>query len=442
MKRFLLLAMIVCATTITVSAQQQALPERYGEDPAQREENAKTYSYLQHAYNTKSYEDVLGFYRKLVVAAPKVSMNMYIWAAEIYRGKMARATSKVERTAYLDTLLNIFDKRIEFFGDHQKYGKAYLSAQKALLVNEADPSNHERVFGLFREAVKIGGHDVDPALVTTFFNSLTESFKLDDISAEEYLKSFEELSSLLSDIGSEDANQALSNLESLFGASGAASCENIENIFRPKYEADPTNADLVKQILSLLSRSKCNSDFQLALTEKYYAIEPSPELAAMLASSCELKKDYKKAVEYFKVAITSEQDPTRKMAYVLSAASSCLGGAQYKEAAEFARQAIAIDEAKAGVAYLILAEAYAGGVRSCGGFELSAAYWLVVDQLVQARAKLADQPSQVENINRQIASYSAAFPKVEDTFQRDLKPGQGYSVNCGWVSGRTTVRER
>ncbi|MEG0467688.1 MAG: hypothetical protein RR551_05305 [Mucinivorans sp.] len=441
MKRFLLILVVACATTFGVNAQQ-TFPERYGADPTKREENAKTYSYMQHAYTTKSYEDALGFFRKLVVDAPKISMNMYIWASDIYRGKLARATTKVERNTYLDTLLMIFDKRIENFGDHEKYGKPYLTAQKALMFNETDPSNQARAKKLFREAIAAGGKQVDPALLVTFFNSLTEGYKLDDVTAEEYLNSFEELTTLLSGISTEDATQAVASIESLFGTSGAASCENIENIFRPKYEADPNNETLVKQILALLSRNKCSSDFQLMLTEKYYAIEPSPSLAAMLGGIFEGKKDAEKALEYYKIAIAGETNPEYKLAYVLSAASASLGGSQYHDAAQYARQAIAMNEPKAGLAYLILAEAYAGGVRSCSGFEQQAAYWLVVDTFVQARAKLADQPEQVESINRMISSYSSNFPKVEDTFQRDMTPGQGYTVNCGWVSGRTTVRER
>ena len=47
---------------------------------------------------------------------------------------------------------------------------------------------------------------------------------------------------------------------------------------------------------------------------------------------------------------------------------------------------------------------------------------------------------QIESIDQQIAGYRAAFPSNEEAFFRGLENGQGYTVNCGWVSGRTTVR--
>lgn len=441
MKRILLLAVVAVATVLGVKAQQ-TFDERYGADPAKREENAKMVFYMQSAYNTKSYDDVLNYFRKLLVDAPKASQNMYIWAAEIYRGKIARATSKAERNAYLDTVLVVFDKRIEHFGNNPTYDTAYLKAQKALIYSEINPSDDENEFRLFREALQVGP-GVDPDLAVTFFNSMTESFKIDDLTPEAYISDYQDLVNLLSKYNTNgDFTGAIATIDGLFAASGAASCENIEAIFKPKYEADPSNGDQVKKILGLLTRNKCTGSFALTVAEAYYKIDPSPEMAGMLASIYENNKDYKKAMEFAKVAIAGEKDPTRKLGMLLGAASSALADNQYREAADFARQAIAIDENKAAIGYLIVASAYAGGVQSCSGFDRKAAYWLVVDMYNQARAKLADQPEQVEAINRMIGSYSANFPKVEETFQRDLSPGQGYTVNCGWVSGRTTVRER
>lgn len=442
MKRLLLIAVVAFSTVWSASAQGQ-FDERYGQDPAKREQNARNYSFMFEAYKMKAFDDVLGFYRKLAVDAPKVSMNMYIWAAEIYRGKLARATTKAERAAYLDTIMIVFDQRIENFSDHAKYDHAYLVAQKALIFNESDPGNREKAFKLFRDALAVAGRTVDPDLVVTFFNSLTESYKLDDLTPEQYMTDYDNLSQLLSDVGTEESTKAAESIDALFGASGAASCENIEKIFRPKYEADPNNADLIKNILGLYQRGKCSTDFQLALTEKFYTIEPTPELASMLSSIYEGRKDFKKAAEYIKIAIAGEKDPARKLAMLLTAGNAALGDNQYREAADYARQAMALDDSQAGIAYLILAEAYAGGVRgACSGFDLQAAFWLVVDTYQQARAKLADQPAQVEHISKMIGTYASNFPKTEDVFMRGLNPGQGYTVSCGWVSGRTSVRER
>lgn len=442
MKRRMLVILLAITASISMSsAQDKTYDEKFGEDPAQRAENVKLLSFFQDAYNTKAYDDALNLLRQLIVRAPKSSMNMYINGGEIYRQKFARATTKVERMAYLDSMLFLLDKRMEYFGDHKTHGLAYLAAQKAMLFNENNPEDREKAFALFREAVKVSGQDVDPDMTVIFFQSLSEGFKLDDITPEEYISDYEGLTTLLASKTTDENTKAIEAIEALFATSGAASCENIERIFRPKYEADPSNGELVKKILALFSRSKCSSDFQLSLTEQYYKIEPTPELALMLAGIYEEKKDFNKALEYINIGVAAETDATKKLNYLTRAAGLTLSANNYRAAADLSRQIIAIDPSS-GYGYLFLAGAYAGGVSGCSGFDRQAAYWLVVDTYQQARSKFADDQTQVDRINSYINSYASSFPKTEETFMRGLEPGQGYTVNCGWVSGRTTVRER
>ena len=44
-----------------------------------------------------------------------------------------------------------------------------------------------------------------------------------------------------------------------FAGSGAADCENLEKMFRPRIEAAPEDMELLKQTVSLMSRSQCSS---------------------------------------------------------------------------------------------------------------------------------------------------------------------------------------
>lgn len=443
-KLFITSALIFASIGISSAQQEPQLDERWGEDPAKRKDNALTVNYFNDAYNTKAYGDALRYMHLALNNCPKASQNVYIYGGNIYRDKMNLATTKAERALYLDSMLWLLDRRIDAFGDHPKLGRAYLEAQKALLFNENNTIDRERAFKLFRTAVEVGGKNVDEPMSVTFFNSLTEGFKLDDLTAEEYIDDYDKLISILNMEPDDEANKkAMTDIDALFASSGAASCENIEKIFRPKYEADPNNKAQAKMILGLFSRSKCSSDFQLKLTEDYYKLEPTPELALMLAGIYEEKKDFGKSLEFINIALKGETDPAKKQQMLIRAAGATLGNGNYREAADLARQIVSIDP-NSGYGYLLLANAYSGGIRGCSGFDQQAAYWLVVDTYNQARAKFqeAGDATQVSNINGTIGSYVSHFPKTEETFMRGLEPGQGYTVNCGWVSGRTTVRER
>lgn len=414
---------------------------RYGADPAAREQNVRILNFFGDAYKAKDYNTATNYLRQLIENAPKASENMYIRGIDIYKNKAAAAQTKEDRRMYVDSVLWVYDKRIEAFGEHPQRGEAYLKCEKARLFMTMMPADRERLFRLFREALD-EKHPFEPALAVMYFNSVIESFKLDDVTPEEVIDTYEQLSRRIAQNQSAEAADAAKTLDDLFATSGAANCETVEKIYKPKYEADPENPQLIETILALLQRGKCSSEFYLTMLERYYKVNPKPEVAVQLASVFQEKKDFAKAMEYLRVGINNETDPVKKTNFLLQAATMSSASGSYREAAGFARQALEL-EPNNGVAYLLLGAAYGSGAGSaCSAFDSQTAMWLAVDNLAKARQLLPSDDPQQEQIGRMIANYSANFPKTEETFMRGLNPGDPYTVSCGWISGRTTVRER
>ncbi len=414
---------------------------RYGADPAAREQNVRILNFFGDAYKAKDYNTATNYLRQLIENAPKASENMYIRGIDIYKNKAAAAQTKEDRRLYVDSILWVYDKRIEAFGEHPQRGEAYLKGEKARLFMTMMPADRERLFRLFREALD-EKHPFEPALAVMYFNSVIESFKLDDVTPEEVIDTYERLSQRIAQNQSAEAADASKTLDDLFATSGAANCQTVEKIYKPKYEADPENQQLIETILALLQRGKCSSEFYLTMLEKYYKVNPKPEVAVQLASVFQEKKDFAKAMEYLRVGINNETDPVKKTNFLLQAATMSSASGSYREAAGFARQALDL-EPNNGVAYLLLGAAYGSGAGSaCSAFDSQTAMWLAVDNLAKARQLLPSDDPQQEQIGRMIANYSANFPKTEETFMRGLNPGDPYTVSCGWINGRTTVRER
>lgn len=446
-KRFLMLMLLIASTTVSLMAQGYDYKQdpKYGNTPEEREHNVTILNYFNDACQMKTYDDAANYLRELMASCPQASENIFIKGGEIYRNKLSRAKTKADRFMYLDSMMYIYDQRVITYGDHDKRGKSYILNLKAQDFYVYAPGETARAFGYFRDAVNAASvnHDLDPDMAKVFFNALTENYKLGDITPDDYMRDYELVAGELALMEqNEEVVDATNSLETLFAQSGAASCENIEKIYRPRYEADPNNVDLMKKIAGLLSRSKCTSDFQMALLENYYKVEPTPEVALLLAGLYEDRQDHGKAIEYINIAIKNETDATKRTGYIIRAAAANLANNNFRSAADLAKQAIAAAPDN-GFGYLLYASALASGASSaCSGFDRQAAYWLVVDAYQQARSKFSDDPAQLSNINQAIGSLSANFPKTEDTFLRNLSPGDGYTVNCGWISGRTTVRER
>lgn len=426
----------------SASAQAYLNDPRYGDTPEQRTENAKLYAAFGVSFGLKDWPQATMELQKLLQATPKISENLYIKGVEMYRQKYVAATSEDDKKVALDSIMTLFDIRADVYANHPTRGKGYVLAQKARMYMQLCPDDKQTIFAYFTDAINATADHPNPELVANYFANVTEAFKFDEINLEEYMTRYENLEKLLKGCPDPAAADIAMSIDATFASSGAANCENIEKIFRPKYEADPTNNDLLKQILGLFNHSKCQNPWQMELLEKYYENDPQPEFALMLAGVYEERKDYEKALEYINVAIANETDPAEKVKHMLRAAGQTLAMDKYRESADYCKKILEIDPDN-GMASNFYASAIAGAVNTgCSGFDKQAAYWLVVDYYSKALNMIPEGDPQREDIKKAIGVYSGNFPKKDELFMRGMENGTSYNVSCGWVSGRTTVRGR
>ena len=105
MKKFLLIS-LVFFLTIDISAQ-----EKWGSDSVSCITNLSLY---REYYKQKNYTDAIGPWRWTFINCPRASGNIYKNGPIIIKAKMK--LDKNNSQAYLDTLMQIYDNRIEFFG--------------------------------------------------------------------------------------------------------------------------------------------------------------------------------------------------------------------------------------------------------------------------------------------------------------------------------------
>jgi len=429
---------LVAALAISGSAMAQDYlqDEKWGKDPEQRQHNVLVFNYFKDAYDMQNYDLAAQYMKELVENAPKSHENVYIRGGNIYKTKINRATSMAERKALVDTLMWVYDKRVENFGDGDKRGSLLaLKAADYLVFNAMD---REGIQKFYNDAIDATGGK-DSKVLNTYYSVLVDDYKADMIETDFIMNEYDRLANMMK--ASDDPEEGQKVLDNLLLSSGAADCENLEKIYRPQYAADPNNVELMTKIVGMLGRGKCEGDFQLEVAENLYKVEPTPETGLALATIFEARGDYEKSLYYWQESINNEPDATKKADYTMRAAASALASQNYRQAITFARESLEIDPNN-GLAYMIIGQVYgmSAGSSCSDDFMRRAAYWVVVDNLQKARTLLAGDEAQVEVLNRQINSYSANFPSNEECFFRGLNNGDAFTVNCGIVSGRTTVR--
>ena len=434
----LAVSLAVCGGALAQSPMEDP---KYGATPEERQQTVMTINLLRTAFEMKNYDAALQYVYQLIEKAPKSTANIYIRAANIYRDKINRSASRQERNLYVDSLIHIYDLRAEHFAETPQE-KAEILTTKANDFLGLNPFERARIHRYFNDAIE-ATEGKNATLINTYFKVLVDDYKSDLVETDELMNEFERLSGFFADDTDPQMADGLKTLESLLVSSGAAGCDKLEAVYKPRYEADPNNVELMKKIVNMLGRAKCSSDFMLLMTENLYKVQPEAQFGVFLATIFEQRQDYEKSLFYWQESINNESDPMVKKEYILSAAASALATKNYRQASTFAREMLDIDSEN-GMAYMIIGQAYGGGATaSCSDtFARQTVFWLAVDNLQRARGLLSGDTARIETINSVINTFTANFPDGEETFFRDMHVGEAYTVNCGWISGRTTVRTR
>ena len=444
MKNVKFLLSAACALAAFVATAQDFSDPKYaiwGDTPEERQQNILNSNFLKESCDNKDYDAAAHYLKELLDKCPKASENTFVRGTTLYKNKINRAKSIAEKNVYVDSLLLLYDLRNEYFGSHPKRGTAYILDRKAREYLTYKPNDRAGIREAFREAIEAGGDNSDPETVVAYFTNLCDDYKnTDEVMPDEIIAEYDRLLPFFEK--NPEASEYKSQFDAAFGLSGAASCENLETLFRGKLEAAPEDEALLAQAVSMMSRAKCDGDFYFAIAEKYYQMKPSSETAMFLAQAFQNKGDYAKADTYLNEALAVEQDPAERQKLLVRIALVGLVANNINDAATAARQARDLNP-EDGVPYFVLAQCYASSAAACGGFAGQATFWAAYDTMAKAVELLPSDSEYMEHAKTSLGAFRNRFPSSEECFFNELQDGARYTVTCGTAAGvSTTVRPR
>ena len=417
---------------------------KWGTTVEERQANISASNYLKEAIDAKDFKRATEYFQQLLNNCPAASQQTFARGVTIYKNKAQRARSVQERKTFIDSILYIYDQRVIYFGDHSKNGKDYILDMKARDMLRYCTTDRPLLRAGLKDAVDAGIESGTTHLdiASSYFKYLCEDYEYDDsVTSDMILAEYERLTPLFAEVSAED-EQYRDIFETSFGTSGAASCENLEQLFSQKLAADPNNEALLSQAVALMSRAQCTSDFFFATTEKYYTIKPSSETALFLAQGFKNRGENDKALKYLREALAVETDPAKKEPLYVQIALIEMSKNNHAAAMEAARELRGINPEN-GYAYFIFGQCYAATTCPEDKIGGSSVYWAAYDAMAQAVNLLKDEPEVQKAAQQLMNAYRAAFPVQESCFFAELTAGDRYTVRCGYASGQsTTVRYR
>ena len=433
-----------------VSAQDFSDPQyaKWGETPEQRKENILASTFLKEELANRNFNQAAKYLQQLLQQCPAASENTFVRGVTLYKNKINRARSVAEKNVYVDSLLLLYDIRLEYFGSHPKRGKAYILDRKArehLTYRESDREGIRKDFEVAIAAqVEMNG-TADPALVAIYFKNLCDDYTNDIVDAMTIVNAYEENSKYFANVDESQA-EFKNQFEASFGASGAASCENLQKIFEPKIAAASTDEALLAHVFQLMNKANCDSDFYISVCEMYYNVKPQSSIAMLLAQIFQNKKEFAKANKYLREALANETVAEEREKLLARIGILEMTANNYAEAVKSFLESINIDDTDDdGLALYFLAQCYVAGSKDCGT-ELAkhSVYWVAYDLVQKAIPLLEVTDAAVAANAKNLAnSYRSVFPTAEECFFAELKEGATYTVGCGLAKGLTTkVRYR
>lgn len=390
-------------------------------------------------YKSETIHDLIPPWRWVFLNCPRGTQNTYIDGAKIVSYLVETTSDPGLRDKYIDTLMMLYDQRIQFFGK-----EGFVLGRKGVDLFAYRPADVEKIYEYLKRSVELEKENTAGPVLIYYMNSavnLAKSGKSDstvifdayDVSSEIIEKN------LKTNEGNEEEKKnwltIQSNVELILEP--FATCPDLVTIYRKKFNQTPDDVELLKKISNLLEQKKCHTDpFYFETTVKLYELEPSPESAYMIGKMLLNEGKYAEAIDYLKQAEKLNDTATVQKSYMyIAKAYQALNN--YPSSRAYALKAAALDPTD-GDPYMLIGDLYAASARDCGGNDLTnhVAYWVAVDKYQRAKQV---EPELGPEADKLIYTYSAYFPATSTIFFYTLKEGDIYRVEC-WINEDTRIR--
>jgi len=431
---FATIAMMLCGQNVFAQG-------KFGPDSA---ECIKYLSYYSEYYKQKSYDEAVPSWREAMrLCPPTARQNMLIDGTTLVRRLISQNAKNAEyRQALIDTLMNLHDTRAQYYPSYAVTARN----NKGLDVANYIKNNPEKSYQIYSEIIAANKNNTKTNL---FILQMQDALKLHEagkIGTEDILKIYQDGIALIEKAPAKDDNEKAANakaktdLESLFISSKVASCDNLIELFTPRYAAAPGDLDLAESIVRIMSVTEGCTENELFLkaATTMYQLKPSASAAYFVYRVNASQGNKTEAVNYLQEAIDSpDSDNLQDADYLYELAVFCHKNGMNAKAYDSARKAIECNSELAGKCYFLMGSIW--GASTCGGDEIErrAPYWVAVDYLQKAKAADA---SLAEDANRMIGQFAKYYPQTAEAFMYDVTDGQSYTVRCNGMTATTTVR--
>ncbi|MDX2432657.1 MAG: hypothetical protein QNK35_17090 [Bacteroides sp.] len=437
MKKYILTALMLLLVLPGFSQRSKVTVYSSNDDSTPCEAFLSTY---RDFFSLELYEDAYQTWVKVFYDCPASSEKMYVDGVTMYRSFIEEASNEQVREALIDTLLLIYDRRMEYFG-----GEGNVLGRKGrdlLTYRSADIGQVQKAYEMLEKSIELQGDKSQESVMLLFISAgimLNNNQLIDDYEVlDDYLLVIGIIEPL--EKRSSRWKKTRKTIDEIVLKEDILNCETLDRYYEPQFEQNRNNKAYLETVIKLYGFSACKrSDIYLEASENLYEIEPGPESAHNLGILFITRNDNEKAASYLKEAVKGENiDAETRAQWYYELALVSLANKDYCESIEHAREAISL-KSDFGAVYILLGDAFIESRNKLGDdFQQRTAYWAAADMYSKAASL---DPSVAEEARQRLTDNAGQYPSSEDIFFRDIKVGDPFRVG-GCINEDTSVRSR
>jgi tetratricopeptide (TPR) repeat protein len=444
--------------------------ENWLESPL-REDAENAHSIYRQALKTEDYKLAFEYWQKAYEIAPAADGRRdyhFMDGIRLYKMKFKEETDEAKKKEYKEKILELYGQAVDCYKNrsitlkcstdkcyNEKIG--YILGRQAYDMFYELRSPYSQTCDVLKESLELAGNASEYIVFDPIANMIVYRYEKGKITADEarelYIKANEIADYNIANNKTYSAyyDQAKKAMNATFAQieSDIFDCDFFKDKFRPKFEEDPENPDLIKSILITLKKEGCADEdpfvMELDSLWKKYAAEKNAQIQAELEAKNPALKgnrlikegNYEEAADAFEAAIAQETVDSVKANYLYTLASLQFGElGKYSEARSNAREAARLKD-NWGKPYILIGDMYVKSARNCGDtWNNHLAVLAAVDKY--AYAKSID-PEVAEQAQDRINKMYGSLPSQDEGFMRGHKEGDVLTVDC-WIAEKVRLR--
>lgn len=453
----------------------QDLSKKYGEDSVTCITNQSLY---REAFKQNNYKEAYKPWKWVVDSCPMATKYIFTNGPVILESLIKEETDSAKREAYIQELFDLFDLRIKCYPSDE----AYTLGRIGVYLMKYRQADYIKAREYMEKSIELGGTETSPQVLDLYFQTTEVYMVREKLETEMMIDAYDRVTEVLdamlneAEINQEKVMREIYNLrdnldsgriskedyqttyedrtkDSAKAANELTQLRNVNNnmnirfskyadcgvllqIYTKKFEANPSDARTLLQIIKFFPKAECtDNNLFMSAVEELYKQSPNANIAFYMGSIKYQRKEYREALNYLEQALDMYEKESDKIKTYLLMADCYRQMNQFSLARETAYKILKLNPTD-GRVYIFVGNLYMETAASCGTDVSGAAYWAAADKF--ARAKAVD-PSRAEEAQKQLNVASARFPKTEAYFGYGYQKGQSYKIDC-WIGETTTIR--